>query len=124
MIFSALKKSAVAIVLCLLLACTAMADIQTIVFNHNETKISHLLVVKGSEVDLKNDNQSAVYNISLINDKSGKSLVSVAEISAGGSFRLEFGKEGQYRLYYSLQRDEPRGAERYVLINVISVHPA
>lgn len=124
MIFSALKKISIAIVLCLLLACTAIADIQTMVFNHSENIVSHLLVLKGSEVDLKNDNPGAVYNISLINDKSGKRLVNVAEISAGGSFRLAFGKEGQYRLYYTLQRDEPQGAERYVLIDVISAHPA
>mgnify|MGYP001573411837 CR=1 FL=1 len=124
MIFSALKKTFMVIGICLLLAHTALADIQTIIFNHSETKISHLLVAKGSEVDLKNDNQSAVYNVSLINEKSGKSLVSVAEISAGGSFRLEFGREGQYRLYHSLQRDESEVEERYVLINVISARPA
>lgn len=124
MIFSALKKSSLVMGICLLLAHTARADIHTIIFNHNETKVSHLQVVKGSEVDLKNDNQGAVYNISLINEKSGKSLVSVAEISAGESFRLEFGKEGKYRLYYSLQRDEPEVLERYVLINVVSARLA
>lgn len=123
-LLNGLKKSWMVFALSLLLVRIAAADIQTIVFEHGETKVSHLLVISGSEVTLKNDNSNAVYNISLINDKSGKSLVSVAEIPAGNSVKMEFSKEGIYRLYYSLQPDDTQNADRYMLIKVIGALPA
>ncbi len=119
-----LKKSWMIFALSLLLVRIAAAEVQTIVFDHGETKISQMLVTRGSEVNLKNDNPNAVYNISLINDKSGKRLVTVAEISAGSSVKVEFSKEGIYRLYYSLQPDDTQSADRYMLIKVIGALPA
>ena len=99
------------------------ADSQTISLKHQDS-ISHLNVVKGIEVILKNDHQDAVYNISLINVEARKRVVNVIELPAGGSFRLEFGREGTYHLFYSLKPNEGENENRYVQINVIAPHPA
>lgn len=99
------------------------AGIQTVTLEHNDS-ITRLYVLKGSNLNLKNDHEDAVYNISLVNAESGKKVANVAELSAGGSFRLEFGREGIYHLYYSLSSDEGENANRYLLIDVIAPHPA
>ena len=100
-----------------------MADSQMVSLQHRDS-ISQHYVVKGSNINLQNDHPDAVYNISLVHTGSGKRLANVAELPAGGSFRLEFGREGIYRIYYALTPDETENANRYLLIDVIAPHPA
>lgn len=103
---------------------SVLAETQTLVLQHQNNLVSHLYVIKGSSLSLKNDHVDPVYNINLVNSETGKRVAGVVELLAGGSFRLEFGREGVYRLYYSLNPGEAENANRYVLINVSVPHPA
>lgn len=110
-----------ALVLCLWAwtAQRAGAEIQTIFLQQLNAGAQHFYVVKGSDVNLKNNQQQPIYNVVLVNVKSEKKVIGIEELPAGESVKFGFSKEGEYRLYYSFNPDKATALDHFVAIDVV-----